>query len=152
MKFKYVEIENNFFEILSYQNEGYASSFIDFSHREMPELLFGYFSIMTKNSFISSIDGYCPKTNFTINSEVFSKVIKIGSVQVEFNDINEENLVSIRIRNHEELSFYTNESFNKYCVILSGVCLVDLVLVKISKCKTIIMDGDSLVGFILEPN
>jgi hypothetical protein len=144
-------IENNFFEELKYQLEGQAGSFIDFSIREMPEILFGYFSIMTKDGYISSIDGYCPRSKFIINKEIFNIAISIGSVKVDFEDSKVDQVLPIRIRNHDELTYYANEFFNKFCIILTGVSMMDLVKIKISHCKTILLYKDSLVGFILEP-
>ena len=151
MKFTYEMIENNFFEELKYQIEGQAGSFIDFSIREMPEILFGYFSVMTKNSYISSIDGYCPKTIFIINEDVFNLPTIAGSVKVVFEDIKVDKNLPIKIRNHDELTFYSNESYDKFCIILTAINIMDIVKIRISHCKTILLHKDSLVGFILEP-
>jgi hypothetical protein len=151
MKFIYEKIENNFFEDLKYQLEGQVGSFIDFSIREMPEILFGYFYIMTKNGFISSIDGYCPKTIFIINEVVFNYPTIVGSVKVDFEDSKIYKNLPIKIRNHDELTYYSNESYDKFCIILTAVNIMDLVKIRISHCKTILLHKDSLVGFILEP-
>ncbi len=151
MKFMYEMIENNFFEKLNYQLEGQAGSFIDFSVREMPEILFGYFSIMTKNSYISSIDGYCPKSIFIINEDVFNLPTIVGSVKVDFEDSKVDKVLPIKIRNHKELTYYSNEFFDKFCIILTDVNMMDLVKIRISPCKTILLYKDSVVGFILEP-
>jgi hypothetical protein len=151
MKFTYEMIENNFFEELKYEIEGQAGSFIDFSIREMPEILFGYFSVMTKNSYISSIDGYCPKTKFTINEDVFNLPTIVGSVKVDFEDSKVDKVIPIKIRNHDELTYYANEFFDKFCIILTGISMMDLIQIRISHCKTVLLYKESLVGFILEP-